>query len=510
MSAPPLQSNASQSTQANPWELFGLDLRTIGQDWLHAMRQLHRVPPLRWFELNPRVHLLRADSSTAYWQGARLRPHSDGDAQAAFYAVELPENLLLRRQLSLPDLPAAQVRDAVALDIFSSSPFAQDDIAWGYVQTPGEAGTQIAAAFASRAQIAQHLTQLQQQGWPVEQSEVWVFAPTDAHGSAAGEPIVLQGYAEGLAEQARGRRRRKALASLAVGAALLGALALTPTLQLRSKALQADAAYNQLRAQTERLSHERATLASALESVVQIRQSQDTRVNLAQLLQFLSDLLPDDVSLHSLDYENPKPDAESEAPARQTLRMMGEADNAAAVIQLLSDQEAFSDVRTTQPVQQVPNADKERFTVQMNIVAGAFNTGYSAEALPEAPEAPASQEPEAPPQEPQQPPQTPPEQAQQPPAQGAAEKPAEQPAQAQPPAAQTPAPAPTARRRQADERGGVTPMTPPQLTPSTLPGQGPAAAPAPQAEQQPTEQDLPDSDLPDEATQDPAEEEDEQ
>lgn len=476
MSAP--SPSTYDSPAANPWELFGLDLRTIGQDWLHAMRQWHQMAPLRWFELKPLVQVLRADRSLAFWQDGRWHPGGGAaTAAVAARAVQLPETLLLRRSLQLPDLPDAQVRDAVALDIFSSSPFAQDDVAWGYVQTRTETGLQTMAAFASRTQIAAYLTQALNAApasWPAEHSEIWALP---AHAGEAVQPIVLQGYGEGLAEQARRRRRMKTWTALAVGAALLGALALTPTLQLRRQALQADAAYNQLVAQTSRLAEERAALTMALERVAQIKQRQAQRVNLAQVLQFLSTLLPADVSLHALEFAHEKAEG-SQMPAQEAdegsapmpkpmLKLLGEADNAAAVIQLLSAQEEWVDVRTTQPVQQIPQANKERFTVEMTIAPGAFNTRYSLEALPEAEPAPELQpapEPSppvaAPEAEPDAAPSVPPSQAA---------------PSAHPQVVQSPQPTAAAASSAADapsrtpSNAGVTPMMAPQIAPNALP-----------------------------------------
>lgn len=494
MSVPP----HSHTTANNPWELFGLDLRTIGQDWLHAMRQLHRLPPLRWFELNPSVQLIRADHSTALWRNARLRAQqeaSTADANPPVFAVELPEALLLRRSLHLPELPEAQLRDAVLLDVLSSSPFAQDDIAWGFIQTRTDTGWRTDAAFASRAQIAQHLAGLPQD-WPSAQSEVWAFAPQSL------QPIVLQGYAEGLREGARARRRTQTWLALGTCALLLGALALTPTLQLRRQALQADAAYNQLIAQTARLAEERAALTTALENIHQIRQRQSMRVNLAQVLQFLSELLPADVFLHTLEFENqPAAQAgnsdtgatEGDGALVQKLVLMGEADNAAAVIQLLGAQDAFTDVRTTQPVQQVPNANKERFTVQMAIAPGAFNVHYSTEDLPEPQAQQPAQLPQAPAPEAPQPPATAQPAEAAPPAATAAPTPAPQAPVPQAPAPQPPAAPPTTAQpvSRVPANSGATPMTPPQLAPSALPvssglaGQAPDPAPAPAPEAAP-------------------------
>lgn len=380
MSAPPPSDNPPSSS---PWVLFGIDLSTVGQDWLEAMRRLYAVAPLRWFELNPVIQVLRNEGSMVRWQADHVgglktgAPIDTSASQALFSAIELPEDLILRRTLTLPHLPNAQIRDAVALDLMSSSPFQADDIAWGYVQTTSDNGVQIHSAFASRTQIAQYVERVRAQyGWHSQGSEVWAFVPGTT------QPILFQGYGEPLAERARNKRRLQTSLALVILTGLITALAITPTLQVRQQAIQAEQAYKQLLAQTGRVTEERAQFTKALNGVAQIKQYNEQRVNPLEILEMLSEVLPKDVSVNSLQIEG------------QTVELTAEADNAAAIIQNLSELEAFSEVRTTRPVQQVAQVNKERFTVEMHIAPGAFNAKYSVEAFVEP--APAEAKPPLP------------------------------------------------------------------------------------------------------------------
>lgn len=458
MSASP-SSTPSDQPHSSPWVLFGLDLRTIGQDWLQAMRQLHQRAPLRWFELAPSYQLLRADGSLARWQDGRLRPQEQpGSSQAPLWAIELPEALLLRRSLRLPELPAAQIRQAVALDIVSSSPFAEDELVWGFCQQPASdhgSAWQIHAAFGARQHIQQHLNGLGQHPpaarpgpWPIERSELWAFTPQ------GGPPIVLQGFAEGIAQQAINARRQRTWLALLLAAALLAALAVTPTWRLRNQAIEANQAYHALLAQASGLDGERAVLMSALESITHIQGQVARRVNPAQVIELLSQLLPNDVSALELKWDD------------EAIDLSAEAGNAAAIIQLLSEQQAFAEVRTTRPVQVVPRADKERFSVQMRLAPGALNTGYTPEPLPEAEPAAPTAPPDA--------------------AADAAGNTARAPAA--PDAAQ-----PSASRSPQDQTSGVAPgaqapipalglpgAVPDTPAPANMPGVGGPAAPAPE------------------------------
>ncbi|WP_347484187.1 PilN domain-containing protein [Vandammella animalimorsus] len=393
MSALP-SSTPPEKPQDSPWVLFGLDLRTIGRDWLQAMKQLHQRAPLRWFELAPSYQLLRADGSLARWQDGRLRPEERPEraSHTPLWAIELPEALLLRRSLTLPDLPAAQIRQAVELDIASSSPFPADELIWGFNEQPvssHSAARQIQAVFGARQHIQQYLDGLRQRppahagaaalpaAWPLERSELWAFAPQ------GGRPIVLQGFAEGIAQQAINARRQRTWLALLLAAALLTALAVTPTWRLRNQAIEANQAYHALLAQASRQDGERTVLMSALESATHIQSQMARRVNPAEVIELLSKLLPNDVSALELKWDG------------EAIDLTAEAGNAAAIIQLLSEHEAFAEVRTTRPVQVVPRADKERFSVQMRLAPGALNTGYTPEPLPETTPQAAQAEPAA-------------------------------------------------------------------------------------------------------------------
>lgn len=343
--------------------MFGIEPQTLGQEWLRALAILHGYPPLRWLEAAPVVLLLRADRVTRqHWQAGALGAAGEtlpaGDAQQA-WALELPEEWLLYRRLDLPRLPGDQVRDAVWLDIRSSSPFAEGDTVWGFTEERGAEKITVRAALASRRQVGEYLQSAQSAGWPVEQSEVWALA--DPH-----EPIVLQGYGEAARRQRAGKRRRLNSLLLAGLLALLAALAVTPTIQLRLKAIQANAAYERLNRQAQAGNAERDAFARAAQDIEVIKNAGAAGVNVLEVLKLLTETLPADVSLTSFKLEN----------ANQ-VEFTALADNAAAVVQLLGDVPAFTDVRSAGAVTRV-GSGKDSFRAQLTLVPAHFQRLYHA------------------------------------------------------------------------------------------------------------------------------------
>lgn len=351
------------------WSLFGIDPRTLGQDWLRALTLLNRYPPLKWLEKEPVVQVLRADQSLALWDGEKLHPQSGSAGKAAgeggeppqAYAVELPEDLILRRSLTLPRLPQQQIMDAVWLDISNSNPFAEEDVVWGFAQQPEGEYLRLDAAMASHAQIGNYLQQVQtrRKDWPVAQSEVWALG-------GSGTPIVFTGFAEHVRQDLINRRRGKNWLMLGALALLLGAVLVTPTLQLRSKALQADDAYNRLVEQAAEATAERDAFTRMMEDLEVVKTAQASRVNALEVLNQLTRSLPADVSINNFRLEQGK------------VELSATADNAAAIMQLLGDMDEFSEVSSSGAVTRNPIVDKENFSVELTVASSAFNKLYHA------------------------------------------------------------------------------------------------------------------------------------
>lgn len=315
--------------------LFGIDLPRAWGQARQAGLDLLRGPWLQW--LSPRPQLQRI-------------PAGEGPAPAAtasYQAVELPEQWLLRRQLSLPlrSAPAAQIRAAVALDVQLHSPFAPAHTLWAEHAAPQGAGLQVDYVIASRPLAEAHL---RSRGLDPAVVEVWVrMGQTHA---------VLPGFGEWRRQRAIRRGRAFALFLVLACLAWLGAIAISPTLQLRAHALQAVASFDALVAQATPAIQQRDAYLLAQARAEQVRQSQQQATPVLPMLATLTQALPDDTFLSSLQLQG------------RTVRMSGQSHNAAELMKRLGEIPGVADVRAPSPATRPPGANREVFTIELTLL----------------------------------------------------------------------------------------------------------------------------------------------
>ena len=346
---------------------FGLDLKALQHDLGKAWRNLRHAPALAWLTPALSIRLLQADGAESLWRASEAAPQRDPRGHARnvrFVAVELPEELLLRRSLAMPVMSAVAVAEAVALDVRSSSPFAAGDLAWGFSSSAtGQRGLQVDIVLASRKQIAQHLQNLQGKLPSAAQAEVWALAP-------GRQPMVLAGFGEIQRNRAVARGRRASYALLGLAALFLIAIAITPTLQLRQRAIEAVNSFDALSQRTAPLIRQREALVQADGQLAVLHDILNERVDPLRAMELLTQALPDDTSIYTLRMQGNK------------VSMTGQTGNAAALMQLLSAHPALRDVRAPSAAMRPPGTTKDTFNIELMIDAQAF--APKASALPAA------------------------------------------------------------------------------------------------------------------------------
>ena len=254
-------------------QFFGLDLSQWPRQWRGAAELLLDMPGLRPLTAPVPVQLLQADGSLSHWQWrlgliapqasatpANATPASTQTNTA--HAVALPADAVLERTLTLPRLNLADVAQAVALEAASISPFGAAQTVSGFsVEPPAKgANTQtVHMALTSRKQLEQAVQRAQaalaEHGASLDENDIeaWVL-PNHRHEIGGNQgippstmrPVVFN--TDGLKPRetrvARGRASRVGLGALA--AVLRAALAATPVWQARGRAIQAQAALDQV------------------------------------------------------------------------------------------------------------------------------------------------------------------------------------------------------------------------------------------------------------------------
>ena len=337
--------------------------------WLAGVRA--RAGPLRtWASPGEAVTLRHPDGSESVWQGGMLLPDAAAGKAPKFVAVELPEEMVLRRDLPLPRMTREDGAEAVRLEARSNSPFPAEDLAWGSLERELEGGQKsVSLALASR----RHIEQFMQQRWPemlaaARQPEVWAM-------STQGVPVVIHGYGEvhRLHDASLGRRWNWALA--AVAAALATLAAITPTIQLRFRALEAVQAFDTELRRVAPLVRKRDELAALNDKARALDQLAAERVDPAAVMEYLTRVLPDDTYLYSLDIQKNK------------ITASGHTVDASAVLQKLSSDPMLKNVKAPTAVTRQPGATKEAFVIEFTMEpkpVAANGAALVANALPPA------------------------------------------------------------------------------------------------------------------------------
>lgn len=330
--------------------LFGLDLVSCVEYFQDGWRDALRWRALRWLSPAEPVRVLHADGRSSWVAGDSGAPVRARTVARAI-AIELPEDIVLRRELTFPRLPAADLADAVLLEARSASPFAEDDLAVGFVADPGSGRSlRVRLALASRRQIERHVEGLSPQLNGI-QPEI----------RAAGRPpIVFSGYGERNRARRTARARGLLIAGLFAAAALALAIALTPTIQKRQQAIEAQYAYDALLQHTAPQTALREQLVRANEQLALARDAITAQGNPLAVLDGLTRQLPDDVVLNVVELRGAE------------VRISGQADNPAALMQALGGVPFFRDVRAPSASARAPGSKKESFTIQLSVVPEAL------------------------------------------------------------------------------------------------------------------------------------------
>lgn len=350
--------------------LFGVDLKQAWYEVQQALRQLTAWSGVsKWLPIS----IGRIENGADNGCHVRLRGEdwqetlqADGHKHVKHQAAPskifvLEEAYVLERMLQLPPMPLQALQAVLALEVQALSPFAEQETLWAYrllddTQTAGSSSTastsqKVLLVMTSHALMKQAMDQAQMRD--PQALEVWFRVQS-------GQPLLLTGFGESPRLAKEKKQRNYLLAGAVALAVLVLAVAITPTLQLRYRAIDAYRQLQTLAASTQDLVQQRQQLQSALQALATVEQTQAAQIDHVWLLQQLTQTLPDDVVLQSF------------ALKKNVLTAQGYSDNASAVVQLLSAVPGFREVRLTSAVTRVPNSQKESFALSAEISTQAY------------------------------------------------------------------------------------------------------------------------------------------
>ncbi|MDD2545115.1 MAG: PilN domain-containing protein [Burkholderiaceae bacterium] len=362
------------STSPSP-RAYQVDLRVLWQGLRQSLKGLPDSACLSWLTPDLPVRVHHAHGTEAVWRGGRAL--GAFPKPVAFEALEIPDDLLLRRTLAMPDLAPAQIAEAVALEIHSASPFAPEDTVGGFASRAAPAGgLHIDIVLASRKQLSAYVEAQQARLKVPATAEVWAFSP-------AGAPVTLPGWGEARRTGQAVLRRRLGYGLLASALALACAIAITPTAQLRLRAIEAVYAYDDVFARTKPLVGQREVFVRTVEELDTVRGLLTERADPLKVLELLTRVLPDDTSLQTLQLQGLK------------VTLLGLTANAAALMQLLGSQEGIKDVKAPSAATRNPGATAEVFNIEFQLDPAVYGLAVVPAPAPD-PAAPAEPAPARP------------------------------------------------------------------------------------------------------------------
>lgn len=266
--------------------------------------------------------------------GAKELPHRT--------VLRLPAEAVLTRRASFPAQVREKLAQVIRLELDRLSPFSADQVVYDFALLPGAKGdARIAVdlALCRRDRVTDWVKRLAEAGSPIDQI-TWDGAWPKANL---------------LPPEERPRRRRPLVNGvrllLLLILLLLAAVVATPLWQ-KSRLLESlDAEMSKARGQAVQVDEVRKSLEQAREGSTVVLQRKWDEPHVIDLLRELTDKIPDDTWVQSLEYQN------------REVQLRGESGQATALIGLLEEAPGFDGVSFRSPVTQVARTGKERFNL---------------------------------------------------------------------------------------------------------------------------------------------------
>jgi len=333
------------------WVLFGYDTRQVGQHWLAAWRDLlwGNDSPLR--QRLDEVVLTERDGEPAVYHSGRELQGEVALPTDPCRAICLPEDLLLNKTLTLPLAAEGELASVIALEVNANSPFSHGDTASGWrVRDRTDTQLRVDLLIASRSAVM---------AWLGKQYDIHDPQAREVWGDTDAGMVVLQGFGE---EQRESRYRSRLIRAGIKVAVAAGLLLLIAGLAGGAKQMELSRVEALAEATGREAASAAALRASLAEANQQIQAARDIvasypnpHVELARLTRLLDD---DAYAAHM-------------AVRGDLIRLRGRASDAAAVMQRLSSEPAYSEVTAPQAIVRVGNTDLEQFYLDIRLAGEA-------------------------------------------------------------------------------------------------------------------------------------------
>lgn len=337
--------------QGQNWNLFGYDVRQLFRYWRAAWREF-----LWGYESPVKVRLderliVHSETGLQYFHAGRRvgGPVNEQErAETDFCeAVILPDDLVLTRVVVMPAAVEANIDMAMTIEISANSPFPESDTGYGWkLISRDDKNLQVQLAIVSLSSTMSYLGQ-QYQSHDANAREVW--AEVD------GAIIELSGFGE----EKRLQRYNKRLTRVALTVAYCGLMLVLITggaagakyLELKQVREESDT----IRSQAKNAVKMRTAIVNANETIATVNELIVQRPSPHFELARLSALLGDDASVLQVTIQG------------TTMDLRGVADDAAVVVQQLTDEASYVSVVSPQAITPYFNTGQEQFFLNIEL-----------------------------------------------------------------------------------------------------------------------------------------------
>lgn len=332
--------------QGQQWQLFGYDVRQLGRHWIAAWRNFlwSADSPVR-HRLDEVVSLHHDSGTTLYHSGVQIV-----DTPFECQAVLLPDDMVLARSLRLPAAVEGDLEAALALELGANSPFSPDDTASGW-------------EIVSRDSTHLHLRMV-----VVSKSAVmtWMGGQYDLHEPGArevwadvdGTKVVVRGFGEGRREARYKKRLLRSMLMIVGSASIVLVMTALAVATKRAELAQAESLAAEAGRDAATAVHMRSRIVLAAESVSAVGQLMASYPNPHYEIARLTHLLGD--SAHVVQF----------SMKGREIRLRGRAEDAAAVMQLLTNEADYTEVTAPQAIIKVANSGLEQFALNVTLASG--------------------------------------------------------------------------------------------------------------------------------------------
>jgi hypothetical protein len=302
--------------------------------------------PLRQ-RLDEVVCLHHGSGTTLYQAGEPL-----DDAPYGCEAVLLPDELVLSKSLTLPVAVEGDLDAALALELSANSPFSVDDTASGWqVVGRDDEFLHLVLVIVSRSAVM---------AWIGRQYDLHDPAAREVWADVDGTKLVVRGFGEGSREARYRKRLFRSLVIAGIGAVIVLLMAAVGAGTKRAELAHVEGLAAAAQRDSSQAARLRARVALASETSSAARELIAAYPNPHNEIGRLTRLLGDGAHIVQFSMKG------------REIRIRGRAEDAAAIMQLLTSEPEYAEVTAPQAIVKVANSGLEQFTLNLSLADGAL------------------------------------------------------------------------------------------------------------------------------------------